>query len=63
VQPYQWQGVGFGGRDSGGVIAQTEGEVLLAVDQPVEAEDSGVREVSVSEPKGQRHLGADARNR
>ena len=48
-----------GGRDGVGPIAQPEGEVLLAVDQPVEAEHSGRRRVSVGEPQRHRDLGAD----
>ena len=48
-----------GGR--GGSIAQPEGEVLLAVDEPVEAEHPGGRGVPVCEAQGHRHLGADRR--
>ncbi len=46
---------------SGDVIAQREGEVLTPVDEPVEAEDPGVRRVPVGEPQGQRDLRADRR--
>ena len=41
---------------------QPEGEILLAVDQSVEAEYSRGGRVTVGEAQGHRHLGADRRN-
>jgi hypothetical protein len=38
--------------DGGGAIAQAEGEVLLAVGQPIETEHPGGRAVPVREAKG-----------
>lgn len=47
------------GRERGGPIAQPEGDVLLAVDQAVEAEHSSRGGVSVAEAQRDRHLGPD----
>jgi hypothetical protein len=61
VRPDQRHPPTLSGRDSGGPIAQPQGEVLLPVDQPVEAEHSGRRGVPVGEPQGNRQLGANRR--
>ena len=61
MRPHQWCRPVSTGRDGGDPIAQPEGEVLLTVDQAVEAEHPGGRGVPVGEPQGQRHLGADRR--
>ena len=50
-------------RMGGSAIAEREGEVLPAVDEPVEAEHPSVRRVPVGEPQGQLDLGADRRRR
>ena len=62
VRPDQRRPAASAGRDGGGTIAQPEGEVLLAVDQPVEGEHARGRGVPVGEPQGHGHLGADRRS-
>ena len=62
MRPDQWHGVGAHGRDGGGPIAEPEGEMLLTIDQAVEAEYAGRGGVAVGEPQGHRDLGADRRS-
>ena len=53
VRPDERRRPASAGRDGGGPVAEPEGEVLPAVDQPVEGEHPGGRRVAVGEP--QRH--------
>ena len=47
----------------GRAIAEREREVLPTVDEPVEAEHTGVGRIPVGEPQRQLDLGADRRRR
>src|SRR5581483_6884716 len=63
VRPDQRDGPLPGGRHGSGTIAQSEREVLLAVDQAVAREHSGGGRVAVGEAERHKYLGADRRHR